>query len=115
MLILNHLVLAMSVCGGLILAFCVLLAFVAFKPEKWAAMVDRENAFWIKSGIISAALAARLKRWETGFPLKALTMLVICLLLSLIMMMQNLERQINRPVETPAQPPPPGAAQQSRH
>jgi len=61
---------------GVIAIFTVLgyiwLWFILKRPEKWAVWVDRENDFWVRKGIVSAAFAERQKRRETGWPQKIL-------------------------------------------
>ncbi len=45
---------------------------MARRPERWAAMVERENAFWVAKGWVSAKTAAHSKKWETSSLLKNL-------------------------------------------
>jgi hypothetical protein len=40
--------------------------FVIRRPGQWAALVDKENAFWVRRGIISEAFAEKCKRLEKG-------------------------------------------------
>jgi hypothetical protein len=46
--------------------------FIMAQPQKWAAIVDRENDFWVKRGLQSAQTAEKFKRWEKGRVLKVL-------------------------------------------
>jgi hypothetical protein len=50
-----------------ITVFCWLwLWFMVKKPARWGMMVDRENAFWVSKGIVSASFAEKFKRFEKG-------------------------------------------------
>lgn len=40
--------------------------FMVRRPERWSSIVERENAFWVSRGIVSAAVAERLKDFERG-------------------------------------------------
>ena len=40
--------------------------FIVKRPDKWGAMVDRENAFWVRRRIVSASFAETAKRFEKG-------------------------------------------------
>lgn len=42
------------------------------QPQQWASWVDRENDFWRGKGLITTALAEKLKRWEKGRAIKLL-------------------------------------------
>ena len=42
------------------------------RPEKWGRWVEAENNFWVRKGIVSASLTERVKRIETGRPIKLL-------------------------------------------
>ena len=44
--------------------------FMLKRPEKWSALVDLENDFWVRKGLVSAAFAERCKRREKGLPQK---------------------------------------------
>jgi hypothetical protein len=46
--------------------------FIVKRPEKWALLVEKENDFWVRKGIVSASFAERQKRRETGWPQKML-------------------------------------------
>ena len=43
--------------------------FMIRRPERWAALVDKENAFWVRTGVISEAFAGKCTRLEKG-PMK---------------------------------------------
>ena len=40
--------------------------FMVQRPERWSSIVEKENAFWVSRGIVSASLAERIKRFERG-------------------------------------------------
>ncbi len=40
--------------------------FMVRRPDKWGALVDRENAFWVSRRIVSASFAEKSKRFEKG-------------------------------------------------
>lgn len=40
--------------------------FMVRRPERWISIVERENAFWVSRGIVSASVAERLKNFERG-------------------------------------------------
>jgi hypothetical protein len=46
------------------------------RPVQWASLVARENAFWVRQGIMSPSFAEKCKRLETGIWLKLLVGLV---------------------------------------
>jgi hypothetical protein len=46
--------------------------FVVRRPERWNALVDKENAFWVSRRWVSASLSERIKRLEKGRCLKIL-------------------------------------------
>ena len=58
------------------LAFAALAALTAFcwfwlwlmvkKPERWAVMVEKENAFWSARGVVSIARSEKIQRLERG-------------------------------------------------
>ena len=55
----------------LLTALCYLwLWFMLKRPEKWALWVDKENDFWVRKGLVSAAFAEQCKRREKGLPQK---------------------------------------------
>lgn len=43
-----------------------LLWFMLRRAERWSAIVDKENVFWVSRGLVSASLAERIKRFEKG-------------------------------------------------
>ena len=40
--------------------------FVVAKPAQWARIVEKENNFWVRIGVISEKFAGRCKRFEQG-------------------------------------------------
>lgn len=70
----------MNTTRTLILAIAALgwlwMGFTLRYPAKWAAIVDKENAFWVSRGLLSTALAERFKRIEKGRTLKLLVALI---------------------------------------
>jgi hypothetical protein len=58
----------------LILSFiwAALLLFMIFFPKRWASIVEKENSFWVKKGIIKAKTAEKIAIFEKGKGLKIL-------------------------------------------
>jgi hypothetical protein len=46
--------------------------FMLKRPEQWNWFVDRENAFWVRTGVVPAGVARRCQRFEKGWPQKLL-------------------------------------------
>jgi hypothetical protein len=46
--------------------------FILAKPNLWSRLVDKENDFWVKRGIISASFSDKFRRFEKGLGLKIL-------------------------------------------
>ncbi|HEX3797595.1 MAG TPA: hypothetical protein VH413_02745 [Verrucomicrobiae bacterium] len=66
------------------LAFLTLVAGWAWwsatrRPRQWGLLVDRENDFWQKRGVLSPALVEKIKSWEKGRPLKWIAGAATCL------------------------------------
>jgi hypothetical protein len=40
--------------------------FMVRRPERWNSIVEKENAFWVSRGVVSASLAERIKSFERG-------------------------------------------------
>ncbi len=51
-------------------ASCIFLWFTLVIPHRWHALVDRENAFWVRTGLVPEKWAAECKAFERGLPLK---------------------------------------------
>ena len=49
------------------------------RPEKWSAWVEKENDFWVRKGLASAAFADRCKHREKGLPMKLLVGTIVLL------------------------------------
>ena len=73
---------------GLTFTLAVILAgwllFILFFPARWAAIVDGENAFWTKKGVIGNPRSETFKRLEKGLVFKVI--LVAALLLAVVML-----------------------------
>ncbi len=78
------------------------------RPEKWNAMVDRDNDFWVKKGLISPALAERVKAAEKGLLMKwTLGFCAIFLAIGVVVNvgeLVRLARMDNRRVKLPYNP-----------
>ena len=48
------------------------LIFVVLCPNQWSMIVDKENGFWVEKGIVKAATAERIARFEKGKGFKIL-------------------------------------------
>ena len=59
------------------LLFIFWLAFMLIFPEKWGSIVDTENAFWVKKGILKEATVERFVRFEKGKGLKIIVTILI--------------------------------------
>jgi hypothetical protein len=58
--------------GGLMILCWIWLWFMVTKPEQWSRLVDRENDFWLKRGLISTSLSEWTRRLEKGLLLRFL-------------------------------------------
>lgn len=45
-------------------------AFLFFAPKQWEALVDKENEFWVKRGLLNPKLADMSKRIEKSIVFK---------------------------------------------
>ncbi len=62
----ENVVIALLLIASLLIAFCwAWLWFMIKHKEKWNAIVDKENAFWLRVGV-SASLAERFTKSEKG-------------------------------------------------
>jgi len=54
--------------------------FMIKRPDKWAALVHKENTFWVSRGIAPGSLTEWIKRFEKGRALRVLvaTTAVLC-------------------------------------
>ena len=52
-----------------------LLAMMIRHRLKWGRIVDRENEFWVRKGVLSRSTGERIKRFEKGLGLKILVVL----------------------------------------
>lgn len=55
------------------------LCFIILCPKRWAALVDKENNFWVGKGFISAARAEQIKMLEKGMTVKVMVGLLVAL------------------------------------
>jgi|ERR1035437_7091600 hypothetical protein len=46
--------------------------FLVKRPDQWARWVEKENQFWIRTGIVSVAIGERNLRCQKGLPMKAI-------------------------------------------
>jgi hypothetical protein len=53
-------------------ASIVWLWFMIAKPERWSQIVDKENDFWVRKGIVPASFSEWFRRFEKGLRLKIL-------------------------------------------
>ena len=51
-----------------LLSMC--LTYTIVLPQKWARLVEKENEFWVRHGIVSRRTAERSKRFEKGWGFK---------------------------------------------
>ena len=52
------------------------LTFILVGPAQWKRFTEIENAFWVRTGLVSEKFAARCKKAEQGYFFKALLCLV---------------------------------------
>ena len=50
----------------LALLLWLLLWFMIRHPQRWSALVEKENDFWVSKGLVSASRADSFKRFEKG-------------------------------------------------
>lgn len=62
----------MTVLIILSLLLAVWLTFMLICPNRWSAMVDKENNFWVQKGVLKPATAERFANFEKGIWLKIL-------------------------------------------
>jgi hypothetical protein len=70
-----------------LLMLCLLgmwLAYTVVLPEKWARLVEKENEFWVRHGIVSRRSAERSKRFEKGWGFKLVLLFGIAVLVASI-------------------------------
>ncbi len=104
--IVNHLSLVISVCLTLTVLSCLWLGFLVFFPKRWAALVDKENNYWVEKGMISASRAEQVKRLEKGFAVKMMVVFLILLTGSLLLISVRTQNRIYQPRKGPMLPPP---------
>lgn len=57
--------------------FALWLAFIILLPKTWGKIVDKESAFWVKTGLLSESIVEGTKKFEKGIGLKILLGLVV--------------------------------------
>jgi hypothetical protein len=85
---------------------CLWLVVLYFFPKRWTALVEKENAFWVGTGMISAGLAEQSKRLETGIWAKLMAALLLLATVWLLSVLLRVQHQINPQREGPMLPPP---------
>ena len=103
--IVNHLSFVISVCLVLTVLSCLWLGFIIFFPKQWAALVDKENAYWVGKGLISASRAEQVKRLEKGMAVKVMAGLLVILTTFLLIVSVHTRSQIHIQRQGPMLPP----------
>ncbi|HZQ46982.1 MAG TPA: hypothetical protein VFC07_08225 [Verrucomicrobiae bacterium] len=101
----NHLSFVISVCSILTVLSCLWLGFIVFFPKQWGVLVDKENAYWVGKGIISAARAEQIKRLEKGMAAKVMAGLLAVLTTFLLIFSVHTQSRINMHRTGPMLPP----------
>lgn len=55
--------------------------FILVCPNQWSIIVDKENDFWVKKGIVKASTAEKIARFEKGMGFKILLVFGLALFL----------------------------------
>jgi len=55
-----------AILGLLTLGCWLWLWFMVKRPDRWGMLVERENSFWVRIGIVSASLSEKIKGLEKG-------------------------------------------------
>ena len=63
---------------------CALLVFMIARPTQWARLVDAENDFWLRTGLVPQKLTSQVRKFEKGRGLKILV--IIGAFVSLLLM-----------------------------
>lgn len=106
-MIVNHLSQVILTCLILTVLSCLGLGFIIFCPKRWAALVDKENNYWVGKGVVSASRAELVKKLEKGMVMKVMVGLVVILTTCLLIVSIRIERQIHTPRKGPMLPPQP--------
>ena len=64
------------------------LAFMIISPSKWDAIVEKENGFWVKKGLLKNSTAEKFIEFESGKWLKLLLMFPIAVSLLLLLFLK---------------------------
>jgi hypothetical protein len=70
-------ILALTIALVLTLSACGVLWMTLLMPSTWSAFVERENAWWVRAGLLPEKWATMLKAMETGASLKIVLGLTI--------------------------------------
>lgn len=68
--------------------------------------MEKENAFWVRTGILSAPRAEQIKRLESGIWAKLMAGLLLLAAVWLLSILLHVQHQINPQLEGPILPPP---------
>lgn len=66
-----------SILMSILILSLIFLAFIVIYPSKWAEIVDKENSFWVKKGLLKESTAKRMSNFEKGKYLKIITLFAI--------------------------------------
>lgn len=79
----------------MVVSSCLWLVVLYFFPQRWAALVEKENTFWVGTGLVSAARAEQIKRLETGIWAKLMAALLLLATVWLLSVLLHVQHQIN--------------------
>ncbi len=85
---------------------CLWLGFIVFCPKRWAALVDKENDYWVGKGLISPSRAEQVKRLEKGMLVKVMAVFLVVLAAFLLIVSVHIRDRIHPPRKGPMLPPP---------
>ena len=57
------------------------LIFILLWPIQWASIVDKENGYWVKKGLLKVTTAEKVSRFEKGIGFKILIVIGLALFL----------------------------------
>lgn len=103
--IVNHLSQVIFICLILTVLSCLWLCFITFYPKRWAALVDKENDFWVAKGVISTSRAEQIKKLEKGMLIKIMAAFLVVLTTFLLMVSVHIQDHIHPPRKGPMLPP----------
>jgi hypothetical protein len=101
----NHISQVIYTCLILTVLSCLWLCFIIFCPKRWAALVDKENNYWVAKGVLSTSLAEKVKRLEKGVLVKLMAVFLVVLTAFLLIVSVHIRNRINPPRKGPMRPP----------